>query len=137
MFSLLKKVMILVLSIPAVLQYCLLLKNQECRVSKVIVDNIYMTFPYKIKVGKCVGSCNDAENPYFKVCLPDTGKNISVKSFDLLSRKSILKNISFHKSCICGCLLDENVCNNKQNWNKEKCKCECKEKEKRSDNSFF
>ena len=36
-----------------------------------------MTFPYKIKVDKCVGSCNDVENPYFKVCLPDLVKNIS------------------------------------------------------------
>ena len=43
-----------------------------------------MTFPYKIKVGKYIGSCNDKDNPYFKVCLPDSVKNISVKSFDLL-----------------------------------------------------
>ena len=39
-----------------------------------------MTFSYKIKVDKCVGSCNDVENAYFKVCLPDVIKNISVKS---------------------------------------------------------
>ena len=58
-----------------------------------------MTFPYKILVDKCVGSCNDIENPYFKVCLPDSIKNISVKSFDLLPQKNVLKNISFHKSC--------------------------------------
>ena len=25
-----------------------------------------MTFPYKIKVNKRVGSCNDVENPYLK-----------------------------------------------------------------------
>ena len=34
------------------------------------------------------------------------------------------KNISFH-SCKCGCLLDEKVCNNLQNFNKNKCRCEC------------
>ena len=28
--------------------YCLLLKNQECAVRKVIIDNDYMNFPYKI-----------------------------------------------------------------------------------------
>ena len=38
---------------------CFLLKNKECKVRKVIVDNDYMTFPYKIKVDKCIGSCND------------------------------------------------------------------------------
>ena len=78
---------------------CLLLKIQECKVSKMIIDNDYMTFPYKIKVDKCVGSCNDVENPYFKVCLPDIVKNISIKSFDLISRKNVFRNVSFHKSC--------------------------------------
>ena len=51
---------------------------------KVIVDNDYMSFPYKIVVNRCVGRYNDMENPYFKVCLPDFVKNISVKSFDLI-----------------------------------------------------
>ena len=60
---------------------CLLLKDQECQVRRVIIDNDYMTFPQKIKVDKCVGSCNNADNPYFKVCLPDVVKNVSVKVF--------------------------------------------------------
>ena len=69
--------------------------------------------------------CNDSDNLYFKVCLPDSIKNISVKSFDLISKKNVLKNISFHLNCKCGCLLDEKVCNNLQRWNKDKCRCEC------------
>ena len=84
-----------------------------------------MTFPYKIKVDSCIESCNDKDNPYFKFCLPDSIKNISVKSLDLLSNKNVLKNVSFHQSRKCGCLLDEKVCNNLQKWNKDKCKCEC------------
>ena len=70
---------------------CLVLKNQDCTVRKVIIDNDYMTFPYKIKVGKCTVSCNGVENPYFKVCLPDSFKNISVTTLDLISRKNVLK----------------------------------------------
>ena len=65
MFGLIKKVMILVMSAITALPYCLLLKNQECKVRKVIIDNDYMTFPYKLKVDKCVGSCNDVENLKF------------------------------------------------------------------------
>ena len=65
MFKLLKKVIILIISIPSAFEYCLLLKNQECKVRKTIIDNDYMTFPYKIKVDKCIGSCNDSDNPYF------------------------------------------------------------------------
>ena len=116
---------------------CYLLKNEECKVRKVIIDNDYMTFPYKILVDKCVGSYNDKENPYFKVCLPDSVK-ISKKSFfDLISKKSVLKNISFHKSCKCGCLSDEKVCNNLQKGNKEKCRCKCLKEEKCFNDSFF
>ena len=59
-------------------------KNQECKVRKVIIDNDYKTFPYEIKLDICVGSCNDEDNLYYKVCLPDVVKNISVKSFDLI-----------------------------------------------------
>ena len=84
-----------------------------------------MTFPYKIGVDRCIGSCNDKDNLHFKFGLPDSVKNISVKSFDLLSNKNVLKNISFHQSCKCGCLLDEKVCNNIQKWNKDKFRCEC------------
>ena len=36
----------------------------------------------------------------------------------------MLKNITFHKSRKCDCLLDEKVCNNKQKWNKNNCRCE-------------
>ena len=47
-----------------------------------------MTFPSKIKVDKCVGSCNDEGNPYFKVCLPHSVKSVSVKVFDLISQQN-------------------------------------------------
>ena len=67
------------------------------------------------------------DNPYFKVCLPNSVKNISVKIFDLISQKNVLKNISFHQSCKCGCLLDEKVCNNLQKWIASNCKCACLE----------
>ena len=80
MFGLIKKVVILLLmSVSSVLtsKNCLLLNDQKCSVKKVIIDNDYTTFPYKVKVDKCVGSCNDVDNPYFKVCLPDVVKNVS------------------------------------------------------------
>ena len=86
-----------------------------------------MTYLYKIEIDRCVGSCNYVKIPYFKICLPDSIKNVSVKSFDLISHKNVLKNVSFHQSCKCGCLLDEKVCNNLQKWNKEKCRCDCLE----------
>ena len=64
MFNLVKKIILLIISIPSAFGYCLLLNNQECAVRKVITDNDYMTFPYKIGVDRCNGSCNDKDNPY-------------------------------------------------------------------------
>ena len=63
MFNLIRKI-ILIISIPSAFGYCLLLKNQECAVRKIIIDNDYMTFPYKIGVDRCVGSCNDKDNAF-------------------------------------------------------------------------
>ena len=62
MFRLLKKVIILIISIPSAFGYCLLLKNREYAVIKLIIDNDYITFPYKIRVDRCIGSCNDKDN---------------------------------------------------------------------------
>ena len=103
--------------------YCLLLKNQEFRVRKVIADDEYITFSHKIGIDRCIGSCNNENNPYFKVCLPDCIKNVTVKSLDLLNKNFVFKNISFHKTYKCGCLLDEKNCNNLQKFNKNKCRC--------------
>ena len=90
-----------------------------------------MTYLYKISVDRCSGSCNDKKKiPYFKVCLPSSIENITIKSFDLLTKKNVLKNILSHKRCKCDCLLDENVCNNLQKWNKNKCRCECLKEKK-------
>ena len=52
MFRLIKKVIILVSSQPLTWNYCLFLKNQKFKVRKVIVDNDYMTFPYKIGIDR-------------------------------------------------------------------------------------
>ena len=82
-----------------------------------------MTFPYKFEIDRCIRSCNSKNNPYYKICLPDSIKNISVKSLDLISQRLVFKNISFYKSCKCGWLLDEKFCINLQKWKKNKCRC--------------
>ena len=104
---------------------CFLLKDQKSSVKKVIVDSDSMTFPYKIKVGRCIGSSNNITNTYFRVFFPDIIKSVTVKAFDLISQQNELRDIEFHESCKCDCLLNEKVCNDKQRWNNDECKCEC------------
>ena len=48
-----------------------------------------MTFPYKISINRCIGSCNDKNNLYFKTCLSNNIKNITIKSLDLLSNEYV------------------------------------------------
>ena len=96
-----------------------------------------MTFPYKIKVDRCIGSCNNITNPYSRVYVPDIVKNISVRGFDLISQQNELRNIEFHESCKCNCLLNQPVYNDKQRWNGDQCKCECLIIENCDNNSFW
>ena len=63
------------------------IKNQECKVREVIINNGYMIFPYSIKVNKCNGNCNNISNPYSRVCIPNIIKNVTLKVFDLISSK--------------------------------------------------
>ena len=59
-----------------------------------------MTFPCNKE------SCIKENNLYFKFYSADSVKNITaIKSLDLLSKEFVFKNISFYKSCKCGCLL--------------------------------
>ena len=70
---------------------------------------------------------NTFSDPYAKLCVPDTIKNINVNVFKLMSRTNETRHIEWHKTCKCKCRLDASVCNNKQRWNEGKCRCECKE----------
>ena len=57
------------------------MSNQECKARPKIIDvnnNEPVFYPYSIKVNKCSGSCNNINDPYTKLCVPDIIKNINV-----------------------------------------------------------
>ena len=63
--------------------------NQECKMRSKIIDinnNEPSFYPYSIEVNKCSGNCNNINDPYAKLCVPDVVKNINVKVFNLMSR---------------------------------------------------
>ena len=53
---------------------CISMKNQECKVREVIINNGYMIYPFSIKVNRCNGNCNNISNPYSRVCIPNVAK---------------------------------------------------------------
>ena len=85
-----------------------------------------LTYMTCITINKCKGSCNTINDPYAKLCVPHTIKNVNVKIFNLISRANETRHIEWHETCKCKCRLDGSVCTNKQRWNGDKCRCECK-----------
>ena len=109
---------------------CISVSNQPCKARPEIINvnsNNPILYPFSVKTSKCSGNCNNINDPYAKICVPNVVKNVNVKVFNLMSRTNETKNIKWHETCKCECRLDAIVCNNKQRWNKNKCRCECKE----------
>ena len=61
------------------------MSNKECKVRPEIVyvnSNEPVFHPFSIKTGKCSGSCNNINDPYAKICVPDVVKDLNVKVFN-------------------------------------------------------
>ena len=136
MFEFLKQILISAImffncNLPSVNSLkCISMNNQECKVRPEIVNvnsDEPVFYPFSIKTSKCSGSCNNINDPYAKMCVPDVVKNLNVKVFNLMSRTNETRHIEWHEMCKCKCRLDASVCIDKQCWNDDKCRCECKE----------
>ena len=106
------------------------MNNQECKVKPEIINvnsDEPVFYPFSIKTSKYGGSCNNINDPYAKMCLPDVVKNLNVKVFNLMPITNKTRHIKWHETCKYKCRLDASVCNNKQCWNDDKCRFECKE----------
>ena len=109
---------------------CISMNNQECKLRPEIINvnsDEPVFYPFSIKTSKCSGSCNNIDDPYAKMCVPDVVKNLNFKLFNLMSRTNETRHTKRHETCKCKCRLDASVFYNKQRWNDDKCQCECKE----------
>ena len=85
-FSFVKKVFVLGLTILSNITNAseyISMKNQECKVRPEIVNinsNNPIFYPFSIKVNKCNGNCNNINDPYARICVPDIVKNLSAKN---------------------------------------------------------
>ena len=90
---------------------CTSLKNQEYKVRPKIADinsNNPIFYPFSIKINKCSANCNNINNPYAKICVPDTVKDLNVKMFNLMSRTNEMRHIKWHETGKRICRLDKN-----------------------------
>ena len=107
---------------------CVSMTNQECKVRSQFVNvNSHVYYTVSTKASKCSGTCNNINDSYAKVCVPNVVENLNVKLFNIISRTNETRHIEWHETCKCKCRLDARVCNNKKRWNGDKCRRECKE----------
>ena len=75
---------------------CILMKNQECKARPKIVNtniNDAIFYPFSIKINRCRVSCDDINDPYAKICVLDTVKNLNVKVFNLMTLTNETRHI--------------------------------------------
>ena len=80
------------------------MKNQVWKLRPIIINvnsNEPVFYPFSIKISKCSGSCNNINDPYAKICVPDVIKNVNVKVFNLISRTNETRHIKWHEKLKC------------------------------------
>ena len=80
---------------------CISMKNQECKVRPEIINvnsNEPVFYPFSIKTSKCSGSCNNINDPYAKICVPDIVKDLNVKVFNLMPRTNETRHIKWYET---------------------------------------
>ena len=87
--------------------------------NKNINNNEPLFYPYSIQfiysttVFNRNGSCNNINDLYAKLCVPDVIKNINIKLFNLMSKTNETRHLNWHETCKCKCRLDASICNYK------------------------
>ena len=80
---------------------CISMSNQECKLRPEIINvnsDKPSIYPYIVKTSKCSGSCNNINDPYGKMCIPDVVKNINLKVFNLMLRTKETRCINWHET---------------------------------------
>ena len=76
-------------SLSAAPPKCVSMNNKEYKIRPQVLNvnsDQPVFYPFSIKTSKCSVSCNNINDPYAKMCVPDAIKYINVKIFNLMSR---------------------------------------------------
>ena len=72
------------------------MKNKECKVRPEVVyinSNNPVFYPFSVNINKCSGNFNNINDPYARICVSDTVKNLNVKVFNLMSLTNETRSI--------------------------------------------
>ena len=59
---------------------CISMNNQACKARPDIINvnsNNPVVYPFSIKTSNCSGNCNNINDPYAKICVPDVVKDLN------------------------------------------------------------
>ena len=65
---------------------CISMSNQLCKARPEVINvnsNNPVFYPFSIKTSKCSGNCNNINDPYAKIRVPDVVKDLNVKLFNV------------------------------------------------------
>ena len=62
------------------------------------INNEPVFYPFSIQLNKCSESCNNINDPYAKLCVPDVVKNIHIEVFNLMSWINQKSRIEWHET---------------------------------------
>ena len=72
------------------------MNNQACKVRPEIINvnsSEPVFYPFSIKGPKYSGNCDNINDPYAKLCVPDIAKNLIVQVFNLMLRTNETRHI--------------------------------------------
>ena len=78
-----------------------LMDNQEVEIRPQIINSNStepLFYPVGVKIDTCSSSCNNINDAYAKLCVPDVSKNKNVKAFNLMSRTNETRHIKPHET---------------------------------------
>ena len=73
---------------------CISMNNLECKIRPEIINvnsDEPVFYPFSTKTSTCSGSCNNINDLYAKMFVPDVVKNLNVKVFNLMSRTNEIR----------------------------------------------
>ena len=111
MFSLIKQVFIVLLSLESSATKCLSLNDEPCMVRPTLIDlNPFELkyYPFMINLDKRNRSCN-VLSP--KICASEEAKDINVKAFNMITKKNKATTMAKHISCDYKCKFNSTTCN--------------------------
>ena len=90
-----------------------MLSNQKCEIQPTFINlhpNEYSQkfhyYSFKVKLDKCIGSCNTLNKLSNKECAPNKTEDLNLNVFNMITKINESKTLTKRVSCECKCKFD-------------------------------